>query len=47
MDAREGRAVAVKDVANAFLHVHNDERVLMLLRGKLAEMMARIYPSMY
>ena len=47
VDAREGRAVAVLDVANAFLHVHNDERVLMLLRGKLAEMMARIDPSMY
>ena len=47
VDAREGRAVAVLDVANAFLHAHNDERVLMLLRGKLAEMMVRIDPSMY
>ena len=47
MDAREGQAVAVLDVVNAFLHAHNDERVLMLLRGKLTEMMARIDLSMY
>ena len=39
--------MAVLDVANVFLHAHNDERVLMLLRGKLAEMMVRIDPSMY
>ena len=47
VDAREGRAVAVLDVANAFLHAHNDERALMLLLGKLTEMMVRIHPSMY
>ena len=47
VDACEGRAVAVLDAANAFLHTHNDEKVLMVLRGKLAEMMVRIDPSMY
>ena len=47
VDAREGREVSVLDVANAFLHAHNDERVLVLIRAKLAEMMARIDPSMY
>ena len=47
VEARGGRAVAVLDVANSFLHAHNDERFLMLLRGKLSEMMARIDPSMY
>ena len=47
MDAREGQAVSVLDVDNAFLHAHNDERFLMLIRGKLAEMMLRIDPSMY
>ena len=36
VDAREGRAVAVLDVANAFLHVNNNDRVLMLIHGKLA-----------
>ena len=47
VDALEGRALVVLDVANAFMHAHNDERVLMLLRGKLAKMMVRIDPSMY
>ena len=47
VDARKGRSVAVLDVVNTFLHAHNDERVPMLLLGKLAEMMARIDPSMY
>ena len=39
--------MAVIYVANAFLHAQNDERVLMLIRGKLAEMMVRIDPYMY
>ena len=47
VDTLEGQTVAVLDVANAFLHAHNDERVLMLLRGKPAEMVVMIYPSMY
>ena len=47
MDVREVRAVAVLDVANAFFYAHNDERILMLLREKLSEMMLKIDPSMY
>ena len=47
VDACEGRTVAVLEVSNAFLQAHNDDRLLMLLRGKLAEMMVRIDPSMY
>ena len=39
--------MAVLDVPNAFLHAHNDERVLMILRGKLVKMMVRIDPSIY
>ena len=35
------------DIANAFLHADNDEIILMLLRGRLAEMMVRVDPSMY
>ena len=31
VDAQERRAQAVLDIANAFLHEDNDERVLMLL----------------
>ena len=47
IDACERRAQAVIDVANAFLQSHNDKTVLMLLRGKLAEMMVMIDPSLY
>ena len=47
VDAKEGRAVAVLDIANTFLHAENDERILMLLRGKLVEMMVKIDPSLY
>ena len=46
IDAHERRAMAIIDVVNAFLQAYNDER-LMLLRGKLAEMMVRIDPSLY
>ena len=47
VDALERQAQAVLDIANAFLHADNDERVLMLLRGRLAEMTVRIDPSLY
>ena len=47
IDARERRAQAVIDVANAFLQAKNDETTLMLLRRKLAKMMVRIDPALY
>ena len=43
----QGTCVAVLDIANAFLHSENDEEILMLLRGKLAEMMVQVDPMMY
>ena len=45
--AKEGSIVAILDIANAFLRAENDERILMLLRGQLAEMMVKIDPSLY
>ena len=36
IDAHERRAMAIIDVANAILQAYNNERILMLLRGKLA-----------
>ena len=45
--ASEGRSQGIMDVANACLHANNDEDVLMLLRGKLAELMVKVDPSMY
>ena len=47
IDTKENREVAVLDTANTFLHANNGETISILLRGKLAEMMARIYPARY
>ena len=47
VNAREGSAVAILDIANAFLHAENDESILILLRGMLAEMMVKINPLLY
>ena len=47
MDARERRDIAILDIANAFLHATNYEKVLMFLRGKLAEMMVTVDPELY
>ena len=47
VDSRERQAQGVLDNAKAFFHSDNNERILMLLRGRLAEMMVRIDPSLY
>ena len=47
MDARERRAISILDIANAFVHAMNDEKVLMFLRGKLAEMKVAVDPELY
>ena len=47
IEAHEGRDVAVLDLPNAFFHVENKEKTLMLLKGKLAELMVQIDPNMY
>ena len=47
VDAHEKRAIEILDITNAFLHVENNEKILMLLRGKLDEIMVQVYPIMY
>ena len=47
VDAKEGREVAILDITNTILHAENDERILMLLRGKLSKIMTKIDPSLY
>ena len=47
VDAHEKLAIAILDIANDFLHAENDENILMLLRGNLAEMMVQVDPIMY
>ena len=47
IDARERRAVAMLDIENVFLHAENDKKVLMLLCGRLAELMVKVDPSLF
>ena len=45
--AHERRAVAMLDIEDAFLHAANDDYMLMLLHGKLAELLLKVYPKIY
>ena len=47
VDALKKQAILILDIANAFLHAENDEKILMLLRVKLAKIMAQVDPIMY
>ena len=47
IEAHEGRDVAVNDLPNVFLNADNNEQTLVLLKGKLAELMVQIDPKMY
>ena len=47
VDAHEKQAIAILYITNAFLHADNDEKILMLLRVKLDEMMVQVDPIMY
>ena len=42
IEAHEGCDVAVIDLPNAFLNADNNEQTLMLLKGKLSELMVQI-----
>ena len=47
IEAPEGRDVAVIDLPYAFLNADNNEQTLILLKGKLAELMGQIDPIMH
>ena len=47
IEAMERRKVAIMDLPGAFLHALNDEEIIMVLEGPLAEMMARVEPKLY
>ena len=47
VDSYEMRAIAILDISNAFLHAENDEKILMILRVKLAEMRVQVDPTIY
>jgi hypothetical protein len=47
IEAYEGRDVAVVDIPGAYLRSYMDEEVIMLLRGRLAELMVKTAPNIY
>ena len=47
VDAHEKQEIAILYIANAFLYEDNNEKIPMLLRGKLADMMVQVDPIMY
>ena len=47
IEAQEERYVDIIDITDAFLHALTDEEIYMLLRGRLAELMVMVDPSLY
>jgi hypothetical protein len=47
IEAFEGREVAVVDIPGAYLSADMDEEVIMLLRGRLVELMVKTAPNIY
>ena len=47
IEAHEGRHVATCDLPGAYLNTDNNEETIMLLKGKLAELMVRVDPKLY
>ena len=47
IDAKEERDVAVVDIPNAFVQTEMDDEVLMIMRGRLAELMGTVSPEIY
>ena len=47
IDTHERRNVATIDIPGAFLHAYNNKETIMLLRGRLAELMVQVDPQIY
>ena len=47
IDAHEERDVATVDVQGVFLWTLNDEKILMLLKGKVVELLVKLWPDLY
>ena len=49
IDAKENREVAVVDIPNAFVQTDMDreQRIIMKMRGKLAELLVKVAPEIY
>ena len=47
VEASKNQAMSTIDVGNALIQADNDERILMLLRGKVAKLMVHVNPTLY
>ena len=47
VNAHEGCNVTCYDIPGAFLHVESDEDITMILKGRLAELMVQVAPTLY
>jgi hypothetical protein len=47
IDTQEGRDVATINIPGAFLNAYNDNKMIMLLKGRLAELMVQVDPQLY
>ena len=51
IEAKEGRDVAIIDIPGVYLHTYIDkwgnEKIIMLFKGKLAELMVMVDPKLY
>ena len=47
IDAHEGRDVATMDIPVAYLHAKNDGHIIMLLQGKMVELLVKLQPELY
>ena len=46
VDAHERRHIAIIDVENPFLQSENDQRIIMAIRDKTAELLVRLNPAL-
>ena len=47
IDAHKRRDVPTINIPGAFLHAYNNRETIMLLRGRLAELMVQVHPKIY
>ena len=47
IEAHEERDVMTIDLPGAFLHTENDEEIIMVLRGRLCELLVQVNPKLY
>ena len=47
IDAHEGQDVATMDIPTAFIHAKNDGHIIVLLRGKMVELLVKLQPQLY